>query len=189
MHKCVTGDAEVPPEQPAPVKKAYYEALRPSGADLNLTREILLAGYFDPSLRETPAQIFAEARKVVGQGLRLSPNTLVRLSGPRNVFDSIAPGGSQWRTAGTVVMSDSGTASSAAVTQTTEPATSPAAVLPLPPPTQSLMPITADRPSQTLQPASGGPAWLNSASPPDAPSPSRSRRGNLLNIFQDAMKQ
>ena len=181
MQKCVVGDAEAPPELPPPVKQALFEALRPTGSDLDLTREILLAGYFAPAVPETPAKVYAFARQVLGKGLKLSPNTLARLSGPRNVYDSVTPNGPQLRLPpGTVVM-DGGQA-----TTVPAPMTEPGLMPAVEPPVARHREAAAPR---------GGPAWLSQAPSSQVveeqapPAPPRSGRGNLMSIFQDAAKR
>jgi hypothetical protein len=57
------------------------------------TATILLAGYYSLDANETPAALFAAARSSLSRGLSISPGTIARLSGPRNVRDSMYPDG------------------------------------------------------------------------------------------------
>jgi hypothetical protein len=88
-------ELEAPPEPPPAAKKAMYEMLTPMGDTFDYSGHILLASYYPLQPKETPAQVYAEARRTLARGLRVSPQTLTRLSGPRNVADSVFPADSR----------------------------------------------------------------------------------------------
>jgi hypothetical protein len=91
LRKCVEAEDEIPPEPPPAAKKAMFETLAPMGTIPDYHATILLASYYSLDSNETPAAVFAAARVALAKGLELSPRTLARLSGPRNVRDSMFP--------------------------------------------------------------------------------------------------
>jgi hypothetical protein len=92
LRKCIEAEPDTPPELPPTVKKAIYESLAPAGTDQEYTVAILLAGYYSPDSKETTSHVFVSARQSLSKGLQLSPKAAARLSGPRNVRDSLFPG-------------------------------------------------------------------------------------------------
>jgi hypothetical protein len=91
MRRCAEAESEAPPEPPPAAKAAIYETLAPLGPTADAHTHILLASYFPPTGGEAPEAIFAEARATLARGLKLSPETVSRLSGPRNVADAVLP--------------------------------------------------------------------------------------------------
>jgi len=212
LRKCVESDEE-PPEQPPAVKQALFESLKPAGSAVVLDREILLAGYFSPILAESNEKIFANARHAIAKGLKVSPATIARLSGPKNVYDSILPNGINGHSTTTSVVQASASEPMAQgpvalagppPLTTTEPPTKSAVTLApsraaAPAPTMPTVPMPTV-PSMYRESRSNGvvPAWLAQrvtaeSLPTDTPrmsTPPRSTgRGNLMNIFQDASKR
>jgi hypothetical protein len=92
MRRCVEAEPETPPEPPPAAKAALYDTLSPFGPTCDAHTPILLASYFPPGGGEPPEKIYAEARQALARGLKLSPETIARLSGPRNVADAVLPG-------------------------------------------------------------------------------------------------
>jgi hypothetical protein len=68
-----------------------YETVMPFGPVVEVHSQILVASYFAPDGGEPAEKIFAEARLALSRGLKLSPGTLTRLNGPRNVHDAVMP--------------------------------------------------------------------------------------------------
>lgn len=95
LQKCVEMEPELPPEPPPAAKKAMYEAIAPMGATLDYSAYILVASYYPIEAKETPAQLLANARRTLAQGLKISPQTMARMSGPKNVADAVFPPGSR----------------------------------------------------------------------------------------------
>ena len=91
LRRCVEEEPELPPEPPPAVKKAMLETLAPIGETVSYSAHILLAAYFPTQAAETRDEVFAEARRVLSRGLKLSPRTVARLSGPKNVADAVFP--------------------------------------------------------------------------------------------------
>jgi hypothetical protein len=89
LRKCIDTEQEMPPEPPAAAKKAMYESLAPIGPLSDYTTTLLLAAYFSPDANENPTAVIAAARATLGRGIQLSPQTLARLSGPRNLRDAM----------------------------------------------------------------------------------------------------
>lgn len=168
LRKCVQAEPEAPPEAPPAVKQALYESLKPVGSFTNLDREILLAAYFAPTAADTHVRIFRDAHTALGKGLKVSPTTLTRLSGPRNLYDSVMPSGSQRRVEGEVVRMEPVTPLEAA-------------------------PLAEPMPAQFREARPIGPAWLGTGPgelPSETEAPARGRgRGNLLHIFKDAIRR
>jgi hypothetical protein len=202
MRKCVEGEAEVPPEQPPPVKQALFEVLRPAGSEVNLDREILLAGYFtNVAAAETHARVFEEGRRTLAKGLKVSPGAIARLSHPRNVYDSIMPGGAQSHGSGPIVVTDGNAPIDPQMSGSTttepklanEPARLPTSASFAGSQSSSFTP-NASMPEVKPQPNPTG--WSQRILPPtgntevvyDA-TPRRTGRGNLFNIFQDASRR
>ena len=89
LRKCIEAEPEVPPEPPPAAKKAMYESLVPIGPIPDYTAAVLLAGYYAPDTAEPMSAVLPAARAAIARGLQLSPQTLARLSGPRNVRDAL----------------------------------------------------------------------------------------------------
>src|SRR5438270_4506364 len=85
LRRCVEEEAEVPPEPPPAAKKAMYEMLTPMGGTFEYAGHILLASYYPLAAKETAAQVYADGRATLARGLRVTPQTIARLSGPKNV--------------------------------------------------------------------------------------------------------
>ena len=92
LRKCVAADEEPPPEPPAAAKAAVYQTLAPFGTPADPATAVVVASYFTPGRADDPATVYADARGVLAKGLNLSPHTITRLNGPRNVRDAVAPG-------------------------------------------------------------------------------------------------
>lgn len=91
MRRCAEVEGEAPPEPPPAAKAAIFETLAPLGPTADAHTHILLASYFPPSGGESPEAIFAEARLTLARGIKLLPETITRLNGPRNVADAVLP--------------------------------------------------------------------------------------------------
>ncbi len=162
MQKCVTGDPEPPPEQPAPVKQALYETLKPTGSETDLTREILLAGYFAPAAGETVASVYADARRALAKKLVLSPATLARLSGPKNLYDALVPAPTPWPGNGKIAAADLPVMKPPVEPTAEPPAVAPAAMTP--------SPVARPAKAKAPPPPAGPASWLPPA-PSAAPNP------------------
>lgn len=89
LRKCIETEPEVPPEPPPAAKKAMYESLAPMGGIPDYTATVLLAAYYSPEGSEPAATVYVAARATLARGMQLSPQTVARLSGPRNVRDAL----------------------------------------------------------------------------------------------------
>ncbi len=164
LRKCIEGEDELPPEPPPAAKKAMYETLMPMGTIPNYTATILLASYYSPDSSETPDKILTAARLAIAKGLQLSPQTLARLSGPKNVRDSMMVGTARPISLG--------------LPQINLPKLFPVASSPQEQPRQYVLTVAA--------PAEPGQPIVVSSEAADEKKP---RRGNLLNIAQDAWRR
>jgi hypothetical protein len=160
LMKCVQGEPDVPPEPPPAAKKAMYETIAPMGGTEDYNQAILLAAYFSPDSTETTASLYLAARQTLAKGMQLSPKATVRLAGPRNVRDSLFPG------PGKVLGTSAPTSGSSTQVQTPTEASSP---------DPKVMPAVV---TETREPSMAA-----NTTPKRDPG-----RGNLLNIFQDALK-
>jgi len=159
LRKCVQADPETPPEPPAAAKKVMYETLAPMGNAPDYTVAILLAGYYSLDSTETTASVFVAARQTLARGLQLSPRAAARLAGPRNVRDAMFPGPGR----------------TLSVTQT------------LPPP-HTETPPDFSRQFVATNTEAGEPGQPTTAAA-SQPAEKKPGRGNVLNIFQDALKR
>jgi len=91
MSRCSEPEADAPPEPPPAAKAAVYETVSPFGTVVEVHSQILLANYFAPTGGEPAEKIYADARLALARGLKLSPETIARLNGPRNVRDAVMP--------------------------------------------------------------------------------------------------
>jgi hypothetical protein len=162
LRKCVEAEDEMPPEPPPAAKKAMYETLAPMGTIPDYHATILLASYYSLDSSEAPATVFAAARQALSRGLQLSPQTIARLSGPRNVRDSMLAGDAR--------------PLSFSLPHISLPKPFPAALAQSEPSRPVVM--VADSPDQ------GRPVAATSAAPEKKPG-----RGNLLNMVQDAWRR
>jgi hypothetical protein len=126
--------------------------------------------------------LYADAQRVLGGGLKLSPQTLMRLSGPRNVRDTVMPNGFGLpRPAEVLAKLDPRGAIATRSQPVVEMAAAPE---PQRPPRDFVVTVT----SGTVVP--GRPVNVSMTPPAAAPGPtSRTSRGNLLDIFRDAVKR
>ncbi len=142
-----------------------YETLAPLGSIPDYTATVLLAAYFSPDTTESRASILGAARSTLSRGLDLSPQTLARLSGPRNVRDTLFTDGIQPPTVSLPTI----TLSAIKLPQVPPTARRPE------PPRQAAMTAT----TATATPAAR-------SAPTATPQADRKPgRGNLLNIVQD----
>lgn len=199
LRKCMEEEPEAPPEPPPAAKKAMYEMLAPMGDTFDYSGHILLASYYPLQPTETPAQVYANARQTLARGMRVSPQTLARLSGPKNVADSVFPPESRpvvsLASITSLALPSLPSFASIRTSATRQP--EPAAWLP---PSQAVQPaatvlpgpqvlierqdtapvaVSANQPTATLPPAAM----------PAPPQGTRTGRKNLANIFQDAWKR
>ena len=211
MRKCIEDEPDAPPEPPPAAKKAMYEMLAPMGDTVNYSSHILLASYYPLTPTETPAQVYAEARQTLAHGMRISQQTIARLSGPKNVADSVFPPDSRppVSLAAITSLAMPSMPSFASIRhsatrhpepagawlpppQTVQPAsaTMPAPQVMIehqdtaPTPASANLVITQPQPAQpavTTLPQAAMPAPQSSSAPPG--------RKNLVNIFQDAWKR
>jgi hypothetical protein len=188
LRKCVEEEPELPPEPPPAAKKAMYESISPIGQTLDYSAHILLANYYSLQASETPAQIIAEARQTLSRGLHLSPQTVARLSGPKNVRDALFPDSRPILSLASFNMP-----SFASVRMPSFARPTPRPPEPQPDQRPAVMPTTLNSlanptpmpaPAQRVNTAAG-PTLV-----PQVPAPTpRTGRGNLLHIFQDAYKR
>jgi hypothetical protein len=179
MRKCVEEDPEPSPEPPAAAKQAVYETLTPFGPLADHTTAVLMIGYFAPGGGELPAKIYADARAALAKGLHLSPATIDRMSGPKNVRDAVFPGFEPARPLNLVGNLDlRGMLGIPTRVRPAPPAVTPPAPTAAPEP---VAPAAAKAPAP--EPIAAAPTAM-----PDLPSP-RTGRGNLLNLFQDARRK
>ncbi|MCI0704621.1 MAG: hypothetical protein L0241_26490 [Planctomycetia bacterium] len=192
LRKVVEEEPELPPEPPPAAKQAMYESLAPIGQTLDYSAHIILANYYPMSPTETPAQIIADARLTLSRGLHLSPHTIARLSGPKNVRDALFPGDS--RPGLSLASFNMPAFASMRMPSFSRPTTNqepPSAVQPNQRP--PVMPTAMNSPPTRLTPVPAPMQRVNTAAGPTvvpvpAPTP-RTGRGNLLHIFQDAFKR
>jgi hypothetical protein len=198
LRKCVEEEPEAPPEPPPAAKKAMYEALAPMGSTVDYSSHILLASYYPLQATETPAQIYSEARHALSRGLKISPQTIARLSGPKNLADAVFPAESRpivslASLSSLTLPSLPAIPSFAAIRRSAPRTTDTPSWLPppQPQPLASTPQIAVERadPVATAQPVP--PRNDTFAAPTQIPpqSNTRSGRGNLLHIFQDAWKR
>lgn len=91
MRRCSEPEGEAPPEPPPAAKSAIYETLTPLGPTADYHTPVLLAAYFPPAGGEPPEAVYAAARAALARGIKLSPETIAWLKGPRNVADAVLP--------------------------------------------------------------------------------------------------
>ncbi len=91
LRKCMEGEPEAPPEPPPAAKQAMYEQLAPIGTSVDYSAHVLLASYYPLQPTETAARVYADARQTLARGLKVSPQTVARLSGPKNLRDGVFP--------------------------------------------------------------------------------------------------
>lgn len=184
LRKCVEEEPEAPPEPPPAAKKAMYEALAPMGATVDVSAHILLASYYPLQATETPAQVYAEARQALARGLRVSPQTLARLSGPKNLADAVFPAGSRpvVSLASITSLALPSLPSFASIRTSAARPPEPAAWLPPPPPQEIVE-------RREVAPVPPQPTAAPAPMPPTTASATRTGRGNLAHIFQDAWKR
>lgn len=91
MQKCVEGEPEPSPEPPPAAKKALLDTLAPLGPTADINTHILIASYFATDKTESTEKLHAAARAALARGLKLSPQTIARLTGPRTVTGAVAP--------------------------------------------------------------------------------------------------
>ncbi|MBM3979494.1 MAG: hypothetical protein FJ304_04275 [Planctomycetes bacterium] len=190
LRKCAEEEPDAPPEPPPAAKKAMYEALVPMGATVDYSAHILLASYYPTEARETPAQVYAEGHRALARGLKVSPRTVERLSGPRNVADAVFPSGAREPVSLASITSFAlpslpSLPSFASIRAHAPPVAEPPARSVLPPPQ-----LVVERPAPATQPARYVAPAAAVAQPVAQPAPpARTGRGNLMNIFQDGWKR
>jgi|GEM_PF-1828732 len=206
LQKCVEIEPELPPEPPPAAKKAMYEAIAPMGATLEYSAYILVASYYPVEAKETPAQLVAEARRTLSHGLKISPQTAARMSGPKNVAGALFPSGvrSSLSFSSFALPSLPSLPSFASIRRsaphpqaTPQTQQSPAWLPPpqssaaasLPPPQitierQGTAPISVQQ-AEAIRPVASPPQQVMAVSA----NTGRNGRGNLLNIFQDAWRR
>jgi hypothetical protein len=188
LRKCVEEEPEAPPEPPPAAKKAMYEALAPMGTTLDYFGHILLASYYPQEAKETPAQVYAEARQTLARGLKVSSQTVARMSGPKNVADAVFP--LESRPNISLASLTSFTMPSFASIRKSAPHTQQASESPswLQPASSVSVP-SAPVPAPQVTPPN---STTSAASPPMPATPKeqpRTGRANLLHIFQDAWRR
>lgn len=189
LRKCVEEEPELPPEPPPGAKKAMYEALTPMGESVGYSAHILLASYYPIDAKETPSQIYADARQALARGLKISPQAIARMSGPKNVADAVFPPESR----PSFSLSSFTMPSFASIRKSAPSATSFTAPTWLPstnatPAPPIAAPVAAQVPAQVSSPranTSAAPVTM----PPMPKESTRAGRANLLHIFQDAWKR
>ncbi len=186
LRKCVEEEPEAPPEPPPAAKKAMYELLTPMGATVDYSAHILLAAYYPMEPRETAAQVYADARQALARGLKLSPQTMSRLSGPKNLRDGVFPPDTQRAPTSVASISSLAWPSMPSFASIRKSASAPREV-PAEPPLLAPMPAAPTEPpvAPTRQDTFAAPVTM----PPALTTPVRSGRGNLSSIFQDAWKR
>lgn len=200
LRKCMEAEPEAPPEPPPAAKKAMYEAVAPMGATVDYSAHILLASYYPVDAKESPAQLYASARQALGRGLKVSPRTVERLSGPRNVADAVFPADER----PILRLPSMPTLPSFASIRSHLPrAAEPGRPAPVVPSTMDLAmarvqpeapqpPVQVERrdPAPVVSPPQARYAAPVMQQPAAAPQPpARPGRANLLHIFQDGWKR
>ncbi len=203
LRKCMEAEPDAPPEPPPAAKKAMFEAIAPMGATVDYSVHILLANYYPMDAKESPAQLYASARQALGRGLKVSPRTVERLSGPKNVADAVFPPDERpqmsLRSLASLALPSMPTLPSfasirshsprAAEAPRTAPTTmqlAMARVQPEVPPPQ----VRVEYPvAPTAQPPARYAAPVVQQTPAAPQPPARPGRANLLNIFQDGWKR
>jgi hypothetical protein len=197
LRKCVEEEPELPPEPPPAAKKAMYEMLTPMGGTFEYAGHILLASYYPLAAKETAAQVYADGRAALARGLRVTPQTIARLSGPKNVVDTVFPPESRpaLSLAAIASLSLPSLPSFASLrSSAARPAEGPAWLAPaqpVPPP------VVAPAEVREVPPPAAQPAAVARKDTSAAPTPipaapagaARTGRGNLMHIFQDARKR
>ena len=106
LRACQDAEPDDPPEPPAAAKQAVYETLTPFGPLADYTTQVLQASYYAAGAVGLPPGLYERARRVLARGLKLTPDTIAKLSGPRTVMDAVAPGYDAPRAAGLVEKPD-----------------------------------------------------------------------------------
>jgi len=209
LRKCVEEEPDVPPEPPPAAKKAMYEMLAPIGQSVDYSAHILMASYYPMQPTETATQIYNEARQTLARGLHLSPHTIDRLSGPKNVRDALISPTTQAKLSllsfnmpslpSFAALRMPGFGRTATRQPETQPQSQPPTFQPTPGATVTPASYNSVQPVQSGQPVQPKPISLSApaqrvntvAAPTMAPPvPStRSGRGNLRQILQDAFKR
>ena len=185
LRKCVEEEPDLPPEPPPAAKKAMYEALAPMGATVDVSAHILLASYYPLLATETPAQVYAEARQTLGRGLKVSPQTISRLSGPKNLRDGVFPGDS--RPAVSLASITSLALPSLPSFASIRKSVTPQRETPAEPTPVVAAPVLPAEP--VAMPARQDTFAAPTPMPPAPAGATRTGRGNLAHIFQDAWKR
>jgi hypothetical protein len=171
LRRCVEEEAETPPEPPPAAKQAMYELLVPLGVQADPGMYTLVAHYA-LSAPEPAAKVYADARQALARGLTLSPQTIARLSGPRNVRDAVMPNLAAVPSAPladrlpAVKVSDITNRLAVRTRETAEP--------------REVVMVAA------APPEPGKPIPVQTVTPPPAPRPNR---GTMMGLFQEAMKK
>lgn len=170
MRKCIEGEPEPSPEPPPAAKQAMFQTVSPFGSHSEYMTSILMANYFATSGGDS--KVFSDARLTLSKGLRISPQTIERLSPPRNLRDAVMPGFEPIRPANLIDKLDTRKLVSAPKFITTLPKSS------TPEPTE-VSTATLREPDASVAEASA-----------EAPmASSRAGRGNLLDIFKDSRRR
>jgi hypothetical protein len=171
LRRCVEEEVETPPEPPPAAKQAMAELLLPIGVQADPGMYTLVAHYA-LAAPEPAAKVYADARQALARGLTLSPQTVARLAGPRNVKDAVMPnlaGVPSAPLADRLPAVKLGDITNRLAIRTRE-ATEPREVV-----------VVASTPQEP-----GKPVPVQTVTPPPAPRPGR---GTMLGLFQEAMKR
>ncbi|MDB5310272.1 MAG: hypothetical protein JWO38_4474, partial [Gemmataceae bacterium] len=184
LRRCVEAEPEPSPEPPAAAKQAVYETLTPFGPLADYTTQILMVSYFPPGGGDSSERVYESARRTLAKGLKLSPQTIAWLSGPRTVMDAVAPGYEPPRPGSLLEKMDLRGAMAAPKWITTLPKSAPQ------PEALGASPAGASTAPEWLKPVAVGAALPTQPDPVADPKPTPlAGRGNLLNIFQDSRRR
>ena len=177
LRKCVEVEPELPPEPPAGAKQAIYEALVPIGTSADYQTHVLIASYYPLQTTETPARIYADARQCLARGWRVSPQTMARLAGPKNLRDGVFPPDRPPVSLSSIASLSLPSFASIRKTPPREVAVS-----------ASEPPLAPAAPAEAVAPPARADTFAAPVPMPPATA-TRTGRGNVANIFQDALKR